>query len=285
MRVGLVLGAGGVIGGAWLMGALEALEAETGWRAADAEQIVGTSAGAVIGALAAAGVAPEYMSAYAAGKTLDDVAEAEARAAATAQRASAGDYHLHWAFPPIGPGLVAPGDVDAAAAAPPLAGGPHRRLAAARVRVHGADPRRRRDLRRRQVARALLGRRGRLRDRAARRVRTRGRAAGERRRRCRRVVRDPRLLPPGQHRRHALRRRRHLLGLEPRPPVRRRPRPRHLPEPDVVARAGDGRLARPTGWPRSCARPPAAASATRRASCARPARACWSSSPASRTSR
>ena len=104
MRVGLVLGAGGVIGGAWLMGALEALEAETGWRATDAERIVGTSAGAVIGALAAAGVPPEYMSAYAAGETLDDVAEAEARAAATAQRASAGDYHLQWAFPPIGPG-------------------------------------------------------------------------------------------------------------------------------------------------------------------------------------
>jgi NTE family protein len=104
MRVGLVLGAGGVIGGSWLMGALEALEAETGWRAADAEHIVGTSAGAVIGALAAAGVPPEYMSAYAAGDVLDDVAEAEARAAATAQRASAGDYHLHWAFPPIGPG-------------------------------------------------------------------------------------------------------------------------------------------------------------------------------------
>jgi len=104
MRVGLVLGAGGVIGGAWLMGALEALEAETGWRAADAEQIVGTSAGAVIGALAAAGVPPEYMSAYATGETLDDVAEAEERAAATARRASAGDYHLQWGFPPIGPG-------------------------------------------------------------------------------------------------------------------------------------------------------------------------------------
>jgi NTE family protein len=105
MRVGLVLGAGGVIGGAWLMGALEALEAETGWHATDAEQILGTSAGAVIGALAAAGVAPEYMSAYAAGQTLDGVAEAEERAAASARRASAGDYHLHWAFPPpIGPG-------------------------------------------------------------------------------------------------------------------------------------------------------------------------------------
>src|SRR4051812_14161393 len=104
MRVGLVLGAGGVIGGAWLMGALEAVEAETGWRAADAERIVGTSAGAVIGALAAAGVPPEYMSAYAAGETLDDVAEAEARAARAAQRTSAGDYQLQWALPPIGPG-------------------------------------------------------------------------------------------------------------------------------------------------------------------------------------
>src|SRR4051812_41855816 len=104
MRVGLVLGAGGVIGGSWLMGALEALEAETGWHAAEAEQIVGTSAGAVIGALAAAGVPPEYMSAYAAGHTLHDVAEAEGRAAEPAARASAGEYHLQWALPPIGPG-------------------------------------------------------------------------------------------------------------------------------------------------------------------------------------
>ena len=104
MRVGLVLGAGGVIGGSWLMGALEALEAETGWRAGDAEQIVGTSAGAVIGALAAAGIPSEYMSAYASGRTLDDVADAERRAASTAQRAGARDYHLQWALPSIGPG-------------------------------------------------------------------------------------------------------------------------------------------------------------------------------------
>ncbi|MEY2535107.1 MAG: hypothetical protein QOF29_3017, partial [bacterium] len=94
MRVGLVLGAGGVIGGSWLIGALDALEAETGGRAADAEQIVGTSAGAVIGALAAAGVAPESMSAYASGRTLDDVADAEARAAETPRRASAGEFQL-----------------------------------------------------------------------------------------------------------------------------------------------------------------------------------------------
>ena len=31
MRVGLVLGAGGVLGGAWLVGALHALATETGW--------------------------------------------------------------------------------------------------------------------------------------------------------------------------------------------------------------------------------------------------------------
>src|SRR4051812_49783566 len=104
MRVGLVLGAGGVIGGAWLMGALEALEAETGWQAADAEQIVGTSAGAVIGSLAAAGVPPEYMSSYATGQVLDDVAEAEARTAAhaalTAERASARAYPPPRGVPP-----------------------------------------------------------------------------------------------------------------------------------------------------------------------------------------
>jgi NTE family protein len=76
MRVGLVLGAGGVLGGSWLMGALEALEAETGWRASEAEVVVGTSAGAVIGALAAAGIRSEYMSAYAAGHTLDEAVSA-----------------------------------------------------------------------------------------------------------------------------------------------------------------------------------------------------------------
>jgi hypothetical protein len=31
MRVGLVLGAGGVLGGAWLTGGLHALASETGW--------------------------------------------------------------------------------------------------------------------------------------------------------------------------------------------------------------------------------------------------------------
>src|SRR5207248_1056299 len=62
------LGAGGA---AWLIGALEALESETGWSAASAEYIVGTSAGSVIGTLVASGIPPAYISAYASGRSLD----------------------------------------------------------------------------------------------------------------------------------------------------------------------------------------------------------------------
>jgi NTE family protein len=104
MRVGLVLGAGGVVGASWLIGALDALEAETGWRAVDAQRIVGTSAGAVVGALAAGGIASEYMSAYAAGRTLDGFVEAESRADALSGRLPGSEYRLQLAPPPIGPG-------------------------------------------------------------------------------------------------------------------------------------------------------------------------------------
>ena len=104
MRVGLVLGAGGVVGASWLIGALDALETETGWRAVDAERIVGTSAGAVVGALAASGVSSEYMSAYAAGRTLEGFAEAESRADELSSKLPGSDYRLHRALPPVGPG-------------------------------------------------------------------------------------------------------------------------------------------------------------------------------------
>ena len=104
MRVGLVLGAGGVVGASWLIGALEALEAETGWRAAEAERIVGTSAGAVVGSLAATGIPAEYMSAYSAGRTLDGFAEAESRADALTGRLLGSEYRLQRALPPLGPG-------------------------------------------------------------------------------------------------------------------------------------------------------------------------------------
>src|SRR6266545_2341513 len=104
MRVGLVLGAGGVVGASWLIGALDALEAETGWRASEAERIVGTSAGAVVGALAASGISSEYMSAYAAGRTLEGFAEAESRAEELSAKLPGSEYRLQLALPPIGPG-------------------------------------------------------------------------------------------------------------------------------------------------------------------------------------
>jgi NTE family protein len=50
-RVGLVLGGGGAVGAAYHAGALAALEHDLGWDARDAEVIVGTSAGSLVGAL------------------------------------------------------------------------------------------------------------------------------------------------------------------------------------------------------------------------------------------
>ncbi len=59
--VGLVLGAGGLLGAAWLTGALHAIATETGWDPGSADYVVGTSAGAMVGALLACGVPPWYM--------------------------------------------------------------------------------------------------------------------------------------------------------------------------------------------------------------------------------
>ncbi len=55
-RRGLVLGGGGVLGAAWTVGALSALEEELGVDARAFDELVGTSAGAVLCALLAAGV-------------------------------------------------------------------------------------------------------------------------------------------------------------------------------------------------------------------------------------
>ena len=60
-RIGLVLGAGGVLGGAWTAGVLAAIARQTGWDPSSASHIVGTSAGSVFSALTAAGVPPERL--------------------------------------------------------------------------------------------------------------------------------------------------------------------------------------------------------------------------------
>ncbi|HXM58120.1 MAG TPA: patatin-like phospholipase family protein [Candidatus Dormibacteraeota bacterium] len=58
MKIGLVLGGGGVRGASWMMGALHGLAAETGWDPGTADVVVGTSAGAVVAALTLAGARP-----------------------------------------------------------------------------------------------------------------------------------------------------------------------------------------------------------------------------------
>jgi NTE family protein len=54
-RRGLVLGGGGVLGAAWMIGALSALSDFLDWDPRDAEVIVGTSAGSVLAAMLASG--------------------------------------------------------------------------------------------------------------------------------------------------------------------------------------------------------------------------------------
>jgi NTE family protein len=65
--VGLVLGAGGVSGAAYLAGALSVLEVDLGWDARDADTIVGTSAGALVGALIRAGFSASDVAALSVG--------------------------------------------------------------------------------------------------------------------------------------------------------------------------------------------------------------------------
>jgi NTE family protein len=107
MRVGLVLGAGGVVGASWLIGALDALESQTGVSPGDAEVVVGTSAGSVIGSLVAAGIPPALLAAYASGEPLQgfaDLEDALAEHVDAIERESPERFRLQLALPPIGPG-------------------------------------------------------------------------------------------------------------------------------------------------------------------------------------
>lgn len=56
MRRGLVLGGGGVLGAAWMTGALSVVEQRLSWDARGAEILVGTSAGSVLAALLGNGI-------------------------------------------------------------------------------------------------------------------------------------------------------------------------------------------------------------------------------------
>ena len=106
IRVGLVLGAGGVMGGAWHTGALYALATETEWDPGSAEYIVGTSAGSMMGSLLAAGVPPWFMVAHSAGETFTGLTGPDGRPAADADRSAGAVFRLHRGLPPLGPGSL-----------------------------------------------------------------------------------------------------------------------------------------------------------------------------------
>ena len=239
MKVGLVLGAGGVLGGAWLTGGLNALARETGWDPGSADFVVGTSAGSMVGALIA-----RRRAAVVHGRPL---ARRDLHRRARRRRPSRrrGRPRGRGRVPrPPGPSRASgPGSLRMVATAlsnplrrPPL------QLVAGWLPAGVISTDSLKDVVRRAVPGPLgrppqlLGRHVRLRHRQARALRPRGRAGGGDRRRRGRLVRDPRLLPPGAHRRPPLRGRRHLLGVEPRPARRARARSRDLPEPALVER-------------------------------------------------
>lgn len=94
-----MLGAGGVMGGAWITGGLHALASVTGWDPASAEYIVGTSAGSMMGALLACGIPPWFMVAHSAGETFEGLEGPDGRAASTADRSAGARFTWHPHFP------------------------------------------------------------------------------------------------------------------------------------------------------------------------------------------
>ncbi len=80
-RIGLVLGAGGVLGAAWMTGALACLQDRLPMALGDAEVIVGTSAGSVLAAALRCGSSLEEMVAWQRGEVTGTLGESAALAA------------------------------------------------------------------------------------------------------------------------------------------------------------------------------------------------------------
>jgi NTE family protein len=102
-RTALVLADGGLVGGAWTVGALSAIATETGWDPGSADYVVGTSAGAMIGAMLASAMPAWLLQAYAS----DDCLRGLAGVAAPGSRRFGTSFRLHWSFPR--PVLASPG--------------------------------------------------------------------------------------------------------------------------------------------------------------------------------
>ncbi len=101
-RIGLVLGAGGLIGQAYHSGVLAALQADLGWDARSAGVIVGTSAGALTGGLLRRGVPVLDLACWAVGHDWDPerpTLEALQTLRATLPRVDARTFLRPWRLP------------------------------------------------------------------------------------------------------------------------------------------------------------------------------------------
>jgi NTE family protein len=108
----LVLGGGGVLGEAWMMGVLAGIEDGAGFDLRDCESFVGTSAGAIVAAHLAAGRSPRRPSAV--GTDLDVASPQPARGLALAavgaiRRAGGFALAASSTFAPLALGVAAPG--------------------------------------------------------------------------------------------------------------------------------------------------------------------------------
>ena len=110
----LVLGGGGVLGEAWMMGVLAGIEDATGFDLRECEHFVGTSAGAIVSAHLAAGESPRRPGFTDASSHIEQagsepVEGLAAAAAHAARRAGAWAMAAGAAFAPLALGIAAPG--------------------------------------------------------------------------------------------------------------------------------------------------------------------------------
>jgi NTE family protein len=108
----LVLGGGGVLGEAWMMGVLAGIEDGTGFDLRDCESFVGTSAGAIVAAHLVAGRSPRRPAAVGTEIQVSDAQPVRGLAVAAlgaARRAGSFALAASSAFAPLALGVAAPG--------------------------------------------------------------------------------------------------------------------------------------------------------------------------------
>lgn len=108
-RVGLALGGGGVLGAAWLIGALQALADAAGWDPTAADHVIGTSAGSVVGTLVASGLPPWFLAHHQTGGSVEGLRDESGRPLEDADRQARGLFRWSRSLPRMlvgSPGLA-----------------------------------------------------------------------------------------------------------------------------------------------------------------------------------